>query len=52
MPSRNAFITYIWTQIKILELGLRFGCHLVARMYRLQLPEVDDEQILRIWAGW
>ena len=41
----------VLTQFKISEVWRRFCCHLVAQMYRLQLPEVEIAQILEYLGG-
>jgi len=51
-PTQVAFISLFWTQSKISEVWRRFGGHQpVAEIYRLQLPEVDVEQILEDQGG-
>ena len=51
-PTQVAFISLFWTQSKISEVWRSFGGHQpVAEIYRLQLPEVDVEQILEDQGG-
>ena len=50
-PTQVAFISLFWTQSKISEVWRRFGGQPVAEIYRLQLPEVDVEQILEDQGG-
>ena len=50
-PTQVAFISLFWTQSKISEVWRRFGGQPVAEIHRLQLPEVDVEQILEDQGG-